>query len=1280
MDVFGTYVVQLVVNDGQVNSAPDTVTISAANSAPTANAGPDQTALVTSTVQLNGSGSTDVDGQTLSYSWSVSSAPAGSSAVLSDPISVSPSILIDRPGTYVIQLIVNDGIVSSAPDTMMITTRNSPPLANAGPDQTASVGATVALNGSASSDVDGNPLTFAWSITASPTGSTAVLLNPTAAMPSFVADRAGQYIVQLIVNDGTVNSAPDTVVISTGNSPPTANAGPDQTVAVGRPVSLNGSGSTDVDGNTLTFAWSFVSRPAGSTATLSNPAAVMPTFTADVPGNFVLQLIVNDGTVNSAPDTVQITTTNTAPTANAGPDQRVSVGAAVQLNGTASSDPEGSALTYTWSLITRPPGSASVLSNPNSATPGFTVDVAGTYIAQLIVNDGFANSPPDTVTISTGNVPPVANAGPDQNVAVGATVVLNGSASSDADGQPLTYAWSFTSRPTGSAATLINPTAVSASFVPDVPGTYVAQLIVNDGTANSAPDTAVITTPNSVPTANAGADNTVAVGQAVQLNGGGSSDPDGNPLTYSWSITSAPTGSTATLTNPTSATPSLTPDIAGTYTIQLVVNDGTVNSAPDTVDITATGGGGGGNTLTNGLLQTGSIDAAGEVDTWTFTATAGDRIAIHIGEIVDRNDFRPWIRLQAPGGASLGSSFGLAAAEIGDVVAPATGTYTVLVASFDSGLNGMGTYRLTMAHSPGPISVAPGDQGGPLTNGGIHTGEILPGDLDVWTFTATAGERIAVHIGETSEIDDFRPWIRVWAPNGATLGSTFGLAAAELGDLVAPVSGTYLVLVASFDSGVDGAGSYRLNMVKTQGAINVSDGDQGGPISNGGLHTGEIVRGDIDVWTFTATAGERIAVHIGEISEIDDFRPWIRVWAPNGATLGSTFGLAAAELGDLVAPVAGTYLIIVGSFDSGVDGTGTYRINMVKTQGDITVSDGDQGGALTNGGIHTGEILRGDIDVWTFNAVAGERIAVHIGEITDNDDFRPWIRVWAPNGATLGSTFGLAAAEFGDLVAPVAGTYLVIVGTFNSGVDGTGTYRLNMVKTGSPITVSGGDQGGPLTNGGIHTGEIVRGDIDVWTFTAVAGERIAVHIGEITDNDDFRPWIRVWAPNGATLGSTFGLAAAELGDLVAPVAGTYLVIVGTFNSGVDGTGTYRLNMAKTQGTVTVSGGDQGGALTSGVATSGQILPGDIDVWTISATAGQRISLQISETSETNDFRPWIRLWAPNGATLGSTFGLATAQLGPVVVPATGTYIVIVGSFDSGVDGSGTYQLTATAGP
>jgi hypothetical protein len=135
-----------------------------------------------------------------------------------------------------------------------------------------------------------------------------VLSNPGAVTPTFFADQVGDYVLQLIVNDGNLASDPDTVTITTTNSRPVANAGPDQTVSVGATVQLNGSGSSDADGDPLTFSWSFVSRPAGSNAVLSNPGAVTPTFFADQIGDYVLQLIVNDGNLFSDPDTVTIAT------------------------------------------------------------------------------------------------------------------------------------------------------------------------------------------------------------------------------------------------------------------------------------------------------------------------------------------------------------------------------------------------------------------------------------------------------------------------------------------------------------------------------------------------------------------------------------------------------------------------------------------------------------------------------------------------------------------------------------------------------------------------------------------------------------------------------------------------------------------------------------------------------------------------------------------------------------------------------------------------------------
>jgi len=491
--------------DGLTDGAdPD---CAAANTVPSANAGLDQAVNVGDTVTLDGSGSTDDDGDALTFSWSLT-APAGSAAALSNAATVSPTFVPDVDGIYTATLVVNDGVDNSAPDSAAITAQmvvgNTPPIANAGPDRVVTAGDTVALNGSGSSDVDGDPLTFRWSLTAVPTASTAALSDSAAANPSFVADLQGVYIAELIVNDGEFDSPADAVTTTAQivvlNTAPVADAGPDQNVGVGDVVVLDGSGSTDAEGDALTFSWSLTSAPAGSAATLSNPSAVNATFVADVAGDYVAQLIVNDGEFDSTPSTVmiaaQITVVNTPPVANAGLDQSLDVGDTATLNGNGSSDADGDPLTFSWSLSV-PAGSTAILFDPAVANPTFVADLAGGYIAQLIVNDGRENSVPDSVLIVAAgpldNQPPVANAGADQSVLVNETVTLNGSGSSDPENDSLVYGWSLTIAPVGSSATLSDPTAISPTFMADVAGNYVVQLIVNDGEFDSTPITVMIT-------------------------------------------------------------------------------------------------------------------------------------------------------------------------------------------------------------------------------------------------------------------------------------------------------------------------------------------------------------------------------------------------------------------------------------------------------------------------------------------------------------------------------------------------------------------------------------------------------------------------------------------------------------------------------------------------------------------------------------------------------------------------------------------------------------------
>ncbi len=507
-DVSGQYRWRLVVNDGQADSTADdvVVTANASNVAPVADAGPNQNARTGTTVVLDGSGSSDPDGGQVNYAWSFVSQPVGSNVALSNSGTVNPSFTPGADGTYVIELVVDDGELNSNGDRMVVTASsiNSAPNANAGPNQNVTTGDLVSLNGTNSNDPDGDPLSYAWSLASKPSSSSAALTDAASARPTFTADRAGTYVIQLLVDDGSQTSDPDTVhvVASDANSAPTANAGANFSVGEGDFVQLDGSSSSDVDGDSLSYTWSFTSRPSGSSASLSGSSSVNPSFTADVAGNYVVQLTVSDGQLSSNPDSVTVTaqSQNSAPNANAGSNQSVQVGDWVTLNGTASSDPDGDLITYSWNIVSAPSGSNAALDDNSAAQPSFTADVSGTFVIQLIVSDGFANSTAaqTNVTASSGNQAPVANAGGDQSVDTGDTVNLNGGSSSDGDGDLLSYAWSFVSRPAGSSATLSGASSETPSFVADVDGTYTVRLVVNDSTEDSSPDNVTV---NSSPVA-----------------------------------------------------------------------------------------------------------------------------------------------------------------------------------------------------------------------------------------------------------------------------------------------------------------------------------------------------------------------------------------------------------------------------------------------------------------------------------------------------------------------------------------------------------------------------------------------------------------------------------------------------------------------------------------------------------------------------------------------------------------------------------------------------------
>lgn len=479
----------------------------AGNQAPSAVITSLTAAAVGNPVVFDGGSSRDPEGQSLSYRWELTVRPPTSVAVLSGATSSKANLVPDVAGSYSVQLVVNDGQSNSSAVnwTVNVTRTNSAPVAVAGNTVTALLGVPLTLDGSRSSDPEGDLISYAWVVTSRPTGSRAELADAQTVRPRLTPDIAGTYILALTVHDGQLVSLPSTVSVLAGaaNLPPVSIAGNRQSVVTGATVTLDGTGSSDANGDLLTYIWTMASRPAASTALLSNAASARPSFVADAAGEYVFSLMVHDGSVTSAASFVTVTASaaNVAPTAVAGSDRAALVGQPVTLNGGGSTDPNADALTFQWTLVSRPSGSAAVLSGSalapvtNSQVVSITPDVVGTYVVNLVVSDGRLSSAASVVSIlaKTSNRPPVAHAGTAVTVARNVATLLSGGLSTDPDSDPLTYEWTVMSKPTGSEFKLIGSNSVAPVFSADTAGQYVLRLVVSDGMVSSLPAIVIIT-------------------------------------------------------------------------------------------------------------------------------------------------------------------------------------------------------------------------------------------------------------------------------------------------------------------------------------------------------------------------------------------------------------------------------------------------------------------------------------------------------------------------------------------------------------------------------------------------------------------------------------------------------------------------------------------------------------------------------------------------------------------------------------------------------------------
>jgi hypothetical protein len=511
-------------------------------------------------------------------------------------------------GTVSFNYRATDGTFQSNPASVQIQCLNAAPIANAGPDSNAVETQQVTLDGSLSADPDGDPLTYSWQQLS---GTPVTLSDSSAASPGFIAPlvaaNGDTLTFQLTVSDGSLSSTSlVNVTIAKMQQAPVAIAKVvNASVPAGAHVVLDGSDSYDPDNDPITYQWT---QTAGPAVTISDSTSQMASFTAPFVGfsgqTFVFTLVVKDNCVDTlgndcsltsdpSPVTVQVTFYNRPPTAVAGDAQTVDEGSPVVLDGTGSSDPDDNALSFSW---TAPAGVVLDLSNP--AAPSFVAPQVGcggaSFLISLSVDDGYGGVDVSSVTIHVNNLnnPPLASAGGNQQVAEGAGVSLAGSGS-DVDGEALTYAWQQLSGPavgvTGDSSPTLQFTApVLPGGAPDDEQELGFQLTVTDICGASHTDTVTIKVVNvpSDPVANAGGSQMANEAANVVLDGGASSDPDEDPITFAWTQISGPAVvlQDAATPNPSFVAPFVS-SAGATLVFQLEVSDPYGGSDTDEVTV-----------------------------------------------------------------------------------------------------------------------------------------------------------------------------------------------------------------------------------------------------------------------------------------------------------------------------------------------------------------------------------------------------------------------------------------------------------------------------------------------------------------------------------------------------------------------------------------------------------------------------------------------------------------------------------------------------------------------
>jgi len=462
--------------------------------------------------------------------------------------------------------------------------------------------------------------------------------------------------------------------------------------------------------------------------------------------------------------------------------------------------------------------------------------------------------------------------------------------------------------------------------------------------------------------------------------------------------------------------------------------------------------------LTSNTTVTSTIGVLGEIDEYSFAANAGQTVVLSMGRNTG-SGIETGFEVFAPNGTSLGSGGGTnTVTGYFEFTPTVNGTYKVNVRGADSTVGSYNLHYVKLPHA-GAIT-DPGDADGKLlvSNTTITSDIEKLGDVDLYSINVTAGAQVILSLGRGNG-SFVETGMTVYKPDGSMQVITGGNnQISAYASFTATVTGKYFAVVRGVDRTV---GAYNLHTFKSPHVGPVTDPvDKHGKalVSNSTVLASINNIGDLDLYTFTATKDQRVALSMGRAPG-SVVETQYTIYLPSGAVYDSEGSNNDASIySEFLAPVAGEYKVLVRSLDNG---TGAYNLHFIKFPDTAPKADpaDQQGGFLASSVTKTASIATyGDVDLYFFYAAKGDQLSINLSSSDGVDKIFEEMRLYSPTGVPINPVNDAVSINF---TAQVNGLYNLVVA--GRQLTYTSPYKIkldlipDLVNSKSSITVVASD-------------------------------------------------------------------------------------------------------------------------------------------------------------------------------------------------------------------------------